>query len=68
MEKEVLHLIFKDEHDKQFIIKIADPDGGIDSIQIEGVCEDIIESEVFGKDIIAVKAELVTTTVENYMW
>lgn len=66
MEREQLHIVFKDEEDKNVIIKIDNPVAGIDSIQIEGVAEIISQSDVFGFGLIPVRAEIVTTSTETF--
>lgn len=66
-EKEQLLLIFNNSFDgKKFTVKIDNPKSDLDSVQVEGLMEEIINSGVFGDTLTMDSAQIVKTVVEEF--
>lgn len=66
-EKEQLLLIFNNTYDgKKFTVKIDNPKSDLDSIQVEGLMQEIIDSAVFGDTLTMDSAQIVKTVVEEF--
>lgn len=65
MEKQVLKIYFKTPYDENLTLNIIDPKEDVDTMQVESACGELIDTTVFGEGLIAVKAEIVTTTINE---
>lgn len=66
MDKEQLHIIFKNKEDRNVTIKIDNPKSTIVTEDIQSVANVIIQTQAFGENLIPVRAELVTTSIEEF--
>lgn len=65
MEKQVLKIYFKTPYDENFTLNIIEPKEDLDTMEVESACEQLIDTTVFGEGLLAVKAEIVTTTINE---
>lgn len=63
--KKQLHIIFKNKEDKFVTIRIDNPKEDVNKDNIEDVSLTISENNIFGEDLIPVRAEIIETTTET---